>query len=244
MNRILVLGFTGYVGSHIVSYLTRLGYQVECLSREEFEDKNYYRLQGGDILINAAWTRQKDLHSLEHLDFARDVCSMYQYCHDNGIRVLNLGSHAEYSIGKEPSKEIDLCEPVTTYGIAKLMVTLYAKNMGFNTLRLFAVYGGGGRTFRDVVGLHNAKFAMPENAKDFVPVEQVCYAVERLIHMPHVYGEIVNVASGFTLTAEELASEVQGVEEKWHQYAQRQFESPYGAGDVTKMKELLNLNPK
>lgn len=236
----------GFISHHVYDYLGGLGYEVDYLSRANFDFKDFSPLYGEDkpdVVVNAAWLRA-DLQSREHLNFANNMCEFLWYCSDAGRRVINIGSHSEYSVSGSPAKETDRCEPVTTYGLAKLMVTLYAKNLGFNTLRLSAVYGEGGRTFKDIYDRENARYAMPENVKDFVPVEQVCYAVERLIHMPHLYGEIINVSSGRQESAEEIAREIQDAESKWHLYAQRQVEPSYAVIDNEKMINLLNLKPR
>lgn len=240
-----ISGAHGFIGSHIQSYLAHLGYEVGAIDRCIVQGNYNALLQDKPShLIYASWPRLGDIHSLQHLEFANMTCRFFKFCADNGIKVLNLGSHNEYSLKDTPTEETDLCEPVTTYGIAKLMVTLYAKNLGFNTLRLAAVYGEGGRTFKDIAGREHALYAMPENVKDFVSIEQVCYAVERMIHARHLYGEIVNVASGKQETAAEIAAEVEGAEGKWHMYAQRQFEPHYWVLSTKKMQELLNLRPR
>jgi len=134
-----------------------------------------------------------------------------------------------------------ICEPIDTYGLAKLMVTLYAKKLGFNSLRLFAVYGEGGRTFKDVVNKPDAKYSHPENVKDFVHVDIVCHAVERLIHAKHLYGEIINVSRYDQEEAYTMVLGTGGDVNRFYQYPQRQYECSYWVGDNTKMKKLLNI---
>lgn len=248
--KITLTGSTGFIGNHLQNYLMRLQYPVDRLESTDFKFQDYSRLLhfcGSDtkseVVIHSAWPRM-DLQDIRHLDFARQSCEFLEYCRDNGIRVINIGSHNEYSLSNKPLEETDLCEPITTYGLAKLMVTIYAKNLGFNTLRLSAVYGEGGRTFKDIVTNENARYAMPENTKDFIPIEQVCYAIERLLHARHLYGEVINVASGRQQTAEEIASEVAGSELRWHMYPQKQYEPLFWALSTAKMEKLLNLKPR
>lgn len=246
MKRILITGSeNGFVASHLYKYLCSLKYEVSFLGKEDFNNKNFaalYQQPKPDVVVHTAWTRCKDIHSLEHLDFAKQSCEFFNYCKDAGLRVINLGSHAEYSVN-EVSKETDRCEPVTTYGIAKLATTLHAKNLGYNTLRLFAVTGEGGRQFKSIY--ENASgYNHKENVKDYVPIEMVCHAVVRLMYAQHLYGEIINVATGKQETAEEIAKEIEGAREKWNMYQQRQYEQSEWRGDTEKMEKILNIKPE
>lgn len=238
--RIGILGATGYVGSNVLKYLRQLEYTPVELGRDSFENFNF---RDCDVVINCAWVRLSDIQDLRHLDFARQAIELMEVAKRNGVRIINIGSHNEYSLSDEPLVEDGLCEPIDTYGLAKLMVTLHAKKLGFNTLRLAAVYGNGGRTFKDIANKEGAKYAMPENVKDFVHIDKVCFAVERLLHAQHLYGEIINVSSGMQESAEEIAREVEGAELRWHKYKQRQYEPYYWVLDNTKMIKMLNLKP-
>lgn len=261
----LITGGTGFIGGHLMSHLGRLGYDVENLPKQEFLTEDFARLtdirrdgsnEKPDVVIHTAWPRLASVHDPAHLEFALWSCQFLQECADNGIKVINLGSHNEYGVKYEPAHEEMLCEPIDTYGIAKLMVTLYAKKLGMNTLRLFAVYGEGGRNFKSVAA-HAGKFANPTNTKDFIPVEAVCWAVERLMHGQHLYGEVINVCTGEQQAAheivlrllkdspEELEREQLELEKikQFNLYPQRQFEPSMWVGDPEKMKRILNLDP-
>lgn len=260
--KVLITGGTGFIGSDIAKYLSELGYEVVCFPREYFEAKEFgmlYEKPKPDVVVHAAWTRERDIQSLNHLDFARASCEFFDYCKDAGLRVINLGSHNEYGVKFEPAREDMMCQPVDTYGIAKLATTLYAQRLGFNTLRLFAVYGEGGRNFKSIYET-SQKYSHPENVKDFVPLRMVSWAVERLMHAQHLYGEIINVASGTQETAFELVRNLCNesrslrcgeaeicreceLMKRFNLYPQRQYEPSMWVGDTEKMERLLNLNP-
>jgi len=265
MKNVLITGGTGFIGHHLMSHLGGLGYHVESLPKQEFLAEDFTRLKDmdrdgnnikPDMVIHTAWPRLADIHDPAHLEFALWSCQFLKECADTGVKVINLGSHNEYGIKYEPANEEMICEPIDTYGLAKLMVTLYAKKLGVNTLRLFAVYGEGGRNFKSVAH-HAGRFANPQNVKDFIPVEAVCWAVERLMHAPHLYGEVINVCTGEQQSAheiilkllkdspEELEREQLELEQiqKFNRYAQRQFEPGMWVGDPEKMKRILNLDP-
>lgn len=254
---IMLTGGTGFIGSHVMQYLSQLGYMVDNISHQEFVDKQFKLDSKPDVVVHAAWPRLSDIHSLEHLEFAHASAEFMEECRANGVRVINLGSHNEYGVKFEPATENMICEPIDTYGVAKLAVTLYAKKLGFNTLRLFAVSGEGGRNFKSIYE-NSERYSHPENVKDFVPVELVTWAIERLMHAQHLYGEIINVSSGEQESAYELARTLCEetrecvvppdevcreceIMNRFHQYPQRQYEPSMWLGDNTKMRKLLNL---
>jgi len=239
MGKIGITGSTGFVGKHVSKYLYDLGYEVTLITRGEFMNQEWSVLEGLDTVIHCAWCTDKDLQSIEHLEFAEWTCNFFNECKKRGIRVINIGSSSEYGVKYEPMKEDMVCEPVNAYGIAKLSVTLYAKLLGYNTLRIFSPYGEGGKNF--VSRFKKAlKYGNPKDCRDYFPVELVSYAVERLLHAKHLYGEIINVCEGESLENGDFI--LNGKDnKKWHKYKQNQYEPSVWVGNPIKMKKLLNL---
>ena len=232
---IVLTGVSGFIGGHLYTYLDDLGYDVES-----FDMRTDSLLEIGEdisVLIHCAWPKLP-LQDSAHSEFIVDSMKLFDECKNKGIRVINIGSSSEYGVKIEPMKESMRCEPITAYGIAKLAVTLYAKKLGFNTLRLFTVTGDGGKSFFDVKD-SSGKWGCPSDVRDIVPIEIVTKAVERLIHAPHLYGEIINVGTGNGIRYGEMST---GKDKgKWLKYPQRQYEPRYWEADTTKMKRLLNL---
>lgn len=246
MGTIKITGSTGFVGGHILKYLFDLGYIVEHFSKADFIAQNWEHLDGVDTVIHSAWCMDKDLHSTEHLEFAEWTCNFFDQCKARGIRVINIGSSSEYGVKYEPMREDMLCEPVNAYGIAKLSVTLYAKLLGYNTLRIFSPFGDGGKNFASIKDKVE-KYGNPHDTRDYFPVELVSQAVERLLHAKHLYGEIINVCSGKSSSNGSnyidyiVNPDYHNIDTKWYKYPQRQYEPSLWVGDTTKMKKLLNL---
>lgn len=252
--RITLTGTTGFIGGHIAKYLGQLGYEIDMLGREEFMNEYWGRLDDfglssgfsepsskikvkPDIVIHCAWIRDRDLHDTKHLEFAERTCNFFKECKQRGIRVINLGSSSEYGVKYKPMKENMRCEPINTYGIAKLMVTLYAKKLGFNTLRLFTVTGEGGHSFFDIKEKAE-KWSDKYQVRDYISIETVCLAIQRLMHANHLYGEIINVCSG-----KQVANvETEGDNRKWDKHAQRQFEQSCWVGSTDRLNSILNVN--
>lgn len=243
MGKIKVTGGMGFIGGHVLVWLSNLGYDVEYLTRSEFLNQEWSALDGVDTVIHCAWCMDKDLHSIEHMEFAEWTCNFFNECKKRGIRVINIGSSSEYGVKFEKMSEDMICEPINAYGIAKLSVTLYAKLLGYNTLRLFSPFGEGGKNFMSKYKT-SKKWGNPLDNRDYVPVEYVCMAVERLLHAKHLYGEVINVCRGkFTSNMEigETKVENLGKNKKWFKYKQNQYEPKLWVGDDTKMRKLLNI---
>lgn len=243
--KILISGMTGFVGGHIAKYLGSLGHEVEEFSKAEFMNQDYsrlddFRLDGkgdkAEYVIHCAWSTKLDIHSTNHMLFAEWTCHFLDECKSRGINVINIGSSSEYGVKYEPMREDMACEPINTYGIAKLAVTLYAKKLGYNTLRIFSPYGRGGKNF---VSMYKKvdKYGNPNDNRDFQSVELVCQAVERLLHAKHLYGEIINVCSGENKKNGDIAKK----SKNWYKYPQGQYEPSLWVGSPDKMKRLLNI---
>ena len=251
--KILLTGASekSFIGRHLNKYLTELGYETDTISKEELsEHEDFSRLdnfqlkkrQGSpDVLVHCGWIRDKDLDSMHHYEMAELSCHLFNECAKRGIRVINLGSSSEYGMHLDlMNEDTSVCRPHTMYGIAKLMVTLHAKRLGFNTLRLFAVYGEGGHSFMD--NINSDKWSSPSDVRHWVHVDMVCHAVERLLHAKHIYGEVINVADLYKYYQEAVEFlDIDNKDEKWNTYPQRQYEPARWEADLGKMRDLLNL---
>jgi len=237
MGEIGITGGQGFVGSHVAKYLDSVEYKIRFITRPEFLNQEWSVLDGLEYVVHSAWCMDKDLQSIEHLEFAEWTCNFFNECKKRGIRVINMGSSSEYGVKDEPMCEDMICEPISAYGIAKLSVTLYAKLLGFNTLRLFSPFGDRGKNFVSLME-QLEKFGNPKDNRDYFPVEVIGHAVERLLHAKHLYGEIINVCSGINIKHEMLVEKKFG---NWYTYKQNQFEPKLWVGDTAKMERLLNL---
>lgn len=233
--KIGIMGSTGFIGGHLKKYLTDLGYDVCGIKNDEYMIKDNSK---ENIVVNCGWIRNNDLDSQEHLECATEMCKKMETYKQFGIRVINLGSSSEYGVKYEKMKEDMICEPINTYGIAKLMVTLYAKRLGFNTLRLFTVTGEGGHSFADIMD-KTEKWESPRSMRNFVKVKVVCKAIERLLHANHLYGEIINIADLGAVRYGIIDHD--NIKNRWYKYPQRQYEPQRWEADITKMERLLNI---
>jgi nucleoside-diphosphate-sugar epimerase len=265
MYKIIITGATGFIGCHLMEYLGGLGYEIDSLGKNEFMNEDFSKLEnfglnanrnkikdkniinkplniGGikpDIVVHCAWPKL-DLQSTDHLEFAEMTCNFYNECKKRGIRVINIGSSSEYGVKFEPMKEDMICEPINTYGIAKLMVTLYAKKLGFNTLRLFTVVGEGGHSFWDK-SKSSKKWEWPSTVRNIINVNMVCKAIERLMYAEHLFGEIINVSGYNQIQYLRMVNSNDDTEDRWGKSPQNQYEPSHWDSDTTKMDKLLNI---
>jgi len=238
--RILLTGGTGFIGRHLWVYLGKMGHEIENISKAEFMMEDFSRLdEKPDIVIHLAWIRNRDWNATDHLEFAELSCHFMNECHDRGIRVLNIGSSSEYGVKDTFMEENMVCEPMTTYGIAKLNVTLFAKRLGYNTLRLFTPFGEGGKSFASLYKTAE-KWGNPNDVRDYQSIEFVCEAINRAMCSPHLMGEIINVCNGVQITNWEIG----GPSNKWLKYPQSQYEPRNWIGSPVKMERLLNMNTR
>lgn len=255
--KITLTGATGFVGKALMNYLVDMGHEVDYISTAEFSNEDWGRLDKFQLkegkpeyVVHCAWLREKDLHNNTHMEFADLCCLFFDECASRGIKVINLGSSSEYGVKYEAMKEDMACFPHTSYGIAKLAVTLYAKKLGFNTLRIFSIRDKGGKSFASNFE-KSEKWANPRNKRDYINLEQMCIAVQRLLHAKHIYGEIINLGSGMQQSNREVVNDHNQDEglrltsrsrsSYWNKYPESQYEPYMWVADTEKMKKLLNI---
>jgi len=249
--RILISGATGFIGKNVMNYLDSLGYEVDTISTQEFMSEDWSRLYDFKLedvttpthVVHCAWPRDGDLQSNVHMEFAERTTNFFDKCASRGVKVINIGSSSEYGPKDEAMREDMICEPISTYGIAKLATTLHAKRHGFNTLRVFTAYGEGGHSFKDIKDKAK-KWAGYSNVRHYISVEQVAISVERLLHAKHLYGEIINLAASAPQHNCNLVDSPDSDENwanMWFEYPQRQYEPSEWRADLTKMKKLINI---
>jgi nucleoside-diphosphate-sugar epimerase len=112
--KIIVIGFTGLIGSEIYSQLTKQGYRVTGINSRviKLEEENFVHrnrslvedvaefLEEGDALVNAAWTssERKNRNNLSNELMAISEIDLIRSLKNMDIRYLSLGSISEFKI--------------------------------------------------------------------------------------------------------------------------------------------------
>lgn len=176
---------------------------------------------------------------------------------------INTGSSSEYGPKDSPMKETDICEPVNMYGITKLASTLYGKNIAKSenkpiiTLRLFSPFGPYDDIFRLIpYAILNSlegkdlQLANPKAVRDYVYVGDVIQVYMEIIKKADsLRGEVFNVGSGREVKISQVIEKIMNLTNSksqifWNKIKPRSFDTDHWEADITKTKEILNLNNK
>ena len=161
--KILVLGYTGMLGSDIVNMLI-LSHEVTGKNSKDFDISSLddcRRVIGEthpDVVINAtAYTNVDACESDRERCFsvnAEGVKNVAMSCRDAGIKIVQFSTDYVFDGKKKtPYVEDDSCNPVSAYGQSKLQGELYLKEFSNNyiLIRTAWLYGKNGKNFVNTI---------------------------------------------------------------------------------------------
>ena len=164
MNRILITGGTGFIGSHVVRQLVERGHRVALLLRESsnsrrisdllshcriiYGDLNRIELAGDAIkqfspefVAHLAWdgVKGEDRNRSTQMDNVIASFNLFKFTEQIGCHhFVGLGSQAEYGQLSGLISETAATRPTTAYGAAKLATGLVLERSAAATGRSFA----------------------------------------------------------------------------------------------------------
>ena len=171
MNKLLVVGGTGFIGYHVITEAKKRGWKVTSISLGKPKSKRYHKnikyiqvdfkdykklnkkiKNNFDYIVNAGGYGK-------HPDFDRSGKILFNSHYQgllNLVKILSkkkikkfvqIGSSAEYGSAISPQKENSKCFPKTPYALAKFSCTNFLinfsqiNNFPSTILRFFQVYG-------------------------------------------------------------------------------------------------------
>ena len=166
IEKILVIGGTGFIGFNFLKRLSKKKYQVYSISKKKVvyskKIKNVKYLISDIKKINQLKKIQKKFDHIINLSGYVDHKNKKENdaCHFQGTKNLikvfytkklksfiQIGSSLEYGKLKSPQKEKSVCKPVSIYGISKYKASKFIqeigkkKNLPYIILRAYQVYG-------------------------------------------------------------------------------------------------------
>ena len=187
MKRILITGHKGFIGSHLVSYLTGKGYDIIGVDRVEGKEVSALTegdIAGVDCVIHLA--AQTSVWNKDYRAIIKDNILAFMHIFD---LCRKLGKKFIYA---SSSCSVNVTSP---YGFSKMFDDMYAKDYGVG-LRFHNVYGKNSRKdtllgiclSSDEITLYNNGL----NYRHFTYIEDVCECVERAITLPDGLYNVVN----------------------------------------------------
>jgi UDP-glucose 4-epimerase len=168
MNKILLVGGTGYIGSHLNTFLVNSQYDIYVTGTKDFHGKNYYQIDFNSpstfnnlknlnfnlVVILASSLTSITTTDITHPDLLINTVkysNFLQYLNDNKItqKIIYLSSMTVYDENAiSPVQETSLLYPLSTYGLSKQIaenITSFfclSNNINGIILRIPGVYGG------------------------------------------------------------------------------------------------------
>ena len=206
MKNILITGYQGLIGSHLVNHFKGKGYFVSGIGRrEDFE--SVVDVLSIDTIIHCAgeiYDETKMFETNINLTYR-----LLEYIKDHPkVEMVNISSSSIYGKVDYPSSEQNILVPTDIYsatkGAGSLLCVGYAKKykLKITDVRPYSVYGYGEKPNKLFPNLFNAfsksvPMILHDGIHDWTYIDDFVDAVEAiLIKKYKPFGDIVNIGSG------------------------------------------------
>jgi len=285
--KVLVTGGGGFIGSHVVERLLKLGHDVVVVLDKADPDKVLHlgdrvkfvkgdirrpedcreAVKGIDAIIHLAARIHVDLSIHAPLEFyetnVRGTMNLLEAVrHNSSVKKFVYMSTAEVYGNRSHGllKETDLCDARSPYAASKYAGERYCLSYyytygapditivrGFNTFGPRQRYGSKGAVIATFImnvlsGNPPVIYGTGEQRRDYVYVKDMARGIVEASLMPGLGGEIINLASGMTISINEIAKAVLMVTEselKPRRIDARPGEVMRSCGDAIKARYLL-----
>lgn len=229
--KVLIIGSSGFIGSHLFQYLGQRGFEVKgCdIRKVKFSEDSFILLSSGnedfsgifeddtyDLCINASGSASVPFSiSNPADDFRLNVTNVYLLLHkilryQPSCRFINFSSAAVYGNPDSlPVSEAIPPSPLSPYGFHKMLsehiCNEFYKLYKIETLslRVFSAFGPRlhKQLFWDLAGKADNSgivelYGTGDESRDFIYIDDLVNAVEKVIYGSRFNGEVINVSSG------------------------------------------------
>lgn len=228
MNKILVTGSSGFIGSTLVNRLRDSGYQVTGFNSTH-----------GDIALESVFSNY-DLSGYKHIfhlaaktyvpdswqypsEFNRTnvlgTSNVLDLCRKFGVRMTYVSAYV-YGVPENlPVKESDPVNPNNPYALSKFLAEKLCEfytnyyNLDVTILRLFNVYGPGQKVHflipAVITQLEHDQIVVQdmEPRRDYVYIDDVVHALCKSMEAPDGYN-IYNIGSGYSLSVRDVINNI------------------------------------
>jgi len=219
-KNILITGYMGFIGSHLISFLEKKGYNIIKL---EQDIRNDIKFDGKvDVVVHLA-ALIKNIYPEKELNEVnvKGTLNVLEFCKKNKVKLVYSSSVAVYGDKNALIKESDNCNPVTIYGKTKLeaerLCKKYSDLYGIKCviLRFANIYGTGQKTgflISDILeGLKynkNINLNNPNIRRDFVYIDDALDSILKAINFEKEDFSIFNISYGKSISIGEIVDTI------------------------------------